>query len=99
LVLLYIPADQLLVEAEQPGAPPAISPTSRWETRGLLYSRHAFMLKYGPQGKDPALGRQVGMLDSRAWRRGSGLYRFLGMWRFLGGIVSEVVGRDKLNRV
>ena len=54
---LYVPADQVLSEAEKQGATPYDIPDVELGHRGPLCSFDAFMVKYALQGTDPALDR------------------------------------------
>jgi hypothetical protein len=54
---IYVPAAQVLAEADTQGAIPYDIPDVELGHKGPLCSFDAFMQKYGLQGKDPALDR------------------------------------------
>jgi hypothetical protein len=54
---IYVPADQVRVEAEKRGAVPYDIPNVELGHHGPLCSFDALMSKYGLQGQDPALDR------------------------------------------
>jgi hypothetical protein len=54
---IYVPADQVLTDAERRGAIPYDVPNVELGHQGPLCSFDAFMAKYGLQGREPALDR------------------------------------------